>query len=144
MQTRTDLIDHGEFTGRTAMVFEQFACVGIWFESVRIQHRSVSVSDFASRASKWSLVDEPALVAALRAEPTGNLLQPRWRLSGWILLDLLGLLSLGVWCRSLVGIVHQIASRSRSVHCCQSCGYNLAGLPATTCPECGASTTPAP
>lgn len=143
-QARTDLIDHGEFTGRDALVFEQFNCMGIWFESVHIRRRSVLVSDWSSNSFESSLLDEPALVTALRSEPTGDLLQPHWKLNGWILLDLLGLVSVGVWCRSLANIVHRLLRRSRSAHCCQSCGYNLAGLPAPNCPECGNSAAESP
>jgi hypothetical protein len=142
LHPRRDHVDHGDFTGRTASVIEVAGCLGIWFESVRIRRRHVQVNDWSSYSFKWSLLDEPALVAALRSEPTGDLLRPRWELSGWILLDLFGLVSVGVWCRSMGNVAQRLLRRSRPSHCCPSCGYDLAGLAAPACPECGANTAP--
>lgn len=143
MHARRDDVHHGDFTGRTASVIEVAGCLGIWFESVRIQHRYVKVTDWSSNSFKWSLLDEPTLVAALRSEPTGDLLRPRWELTAWILLDVIGLMTVGVWCRSLAGVVQRPLRRSPPGQCCQSCGYDLTGLATSTCPECGVCITPA-
>jgi len=45
----------------------------------------------------------------------------------------------------VLGLIVAAFLRSRSTpHSCPSCGYPLADLPTTTCPECGTTTTTCP
>lgn len=64
--------------------------------------------------------------------------QSRRTVTPWLLVDALGLLLVAAWVRLGVrGVRHGWRFRVGTVGCCPACGYDLTGLPAPVCPECG-------
>jgi hypothetical protein len=62
------------------------------------------------------------------------------RFTPWIAIDLAGFLLVIAWCRLLVRSIRhgwRFRLRRRSIGSCLACGYDLTGLPAPVCPECG-------
>lgn len=121
-KAQAELSTDSAFTGRYAMVFEQRASLGIWFESVRLKHWRIEVSDLSTNATKIGTRDEPVLASALRAVPPQDLPRPGWSVTAWFSLDLLGLLFAGACCWSIVGTVRHLARQSPRSVACASCG----------------------
>ena len=120
---------------------------GLWFPSIRIQHWNVYriQQDLSARGFSMSelAVGDPRIrLFAAHPQLPGRLplrVTPHVGLFG----DLIGLVASVMF---LIGILSALARTLASLRAgwrsipeghCDACGYDLAGLPAPVCPECG-------
>jgi hypothetical protein len=79
-------------------------------------------------------------LAVIHASQTTQDPERRTIVTPWIIVDLVGLLLVFAWCRLLFGGIRhgwRFRLRRRNIGSCLACGYDLTGLPAPVCPECG-------
>lgn len=106
---------------------------GIWSPSFR-------TTGWRIKYPEGFVPDSAQPPAVIHASQTTQEPERRTIVTPWIIFDLLGLLLVLAWCRLLVrGFRYgwRFRWKRRTIGSCLACGYNLAGLPAPVCPECG-------